>query len=354
MVGLYISSTESFSGKTALCLGLALRFRDEGFKVGYFKPVNTAVRRLKGQAFDEDAAFIQKVLDLPEPAEVLSPLFLDEPTRDAILRDKRPDLESRLKEVYTNLAIGRDIIVIEGGGHINQGFLADLPAYRVAKLLEAKSLIITPYISDFSLDGLLAFRDRLKEGMLGCVLNSVPEEGWARAKEKVIPFLEKQGIAVFAALPRERVLLSISVGQLAEVLGAQILTAAHRSSQLVENLMIGAMSADHALSYFRRVPRKAVITGGDRPDIQLAALETPTSCLILTGNLYPSPLVLGRAEELEVPVLLATQDTLAAVETIERFFGKTSFHQEEKISRFQELLSQHFDFARLYKALGLR
>ena len=58
------------------------------------------------------------------------------------------------------------------------------------------------------------------------------------------------------------------------------------------------------MTYFRRKPNKAVITGGDRADIQLAALETSTRCLILTGNLYPSPAVLNRAEELCVPVLL--------------------------------------------------
>jgi BioD-like phosphotransacetylase family protein len=40
--------------------------------------------------------------------------------------------------------------------------------------------------------------------------------------------------------------------------------------------MVGAMSAENALSYFRRKAHKVVITGGDRPDIQLAALETST------------------------------------------------------------------------------
>lgn len=49
---------------------------------------------------------------------------------------------------------------------------------------------------------------------------------------------------------------------------------------MVEHLMIGAMDVDSALTYFRRKPNKAVITGGDRPDIQLAALETSTKCTI--------------------------------------------------------------------------
>jgi BioD-like phosphotransacetylase family protein len=107
------------------------------------------------------------------------------------------------------------------------------------------------------------------------------------------------------------------------------------------------------LTYFRRKPNKAVITGGDRPDIQLAALETSTKCLILTGNLHPSPIILGRAEEVGVPMILAKQDTLTTVEIIEQFFGKTRFHQEKKIQRFERMLDERFDFDTFYKELKL-
>jgi BioD-like phosphotransacetylase family protein len=117
--------------------------------------------------------------------------------------------------------------------------------------------------------------------------------------------------------------------------------------------MVGAMSVESALAYFRRKPNKAVITGGDRPDIQLAALETSTKCLILTGNLQPNPIIVRRAEDVGVPMVLVRQDTLTTVEKIERFFGKTRFHQEKKVERFEEMLADRFDFARLYQALGL-
>jgi BioD-like phosphotransacetylase family protein len=88
--------------------------------------------------------------------------------------------------------------------------------------------------------------------------------------------------------------------------------------------------------------------------IQLAALETSTCCLILTGNIRPNPLILGRAEEVGVPIILTRHDTMAAVETIETFFGKTRFHQEKKVESFEKLLSEHMDMEALYAALGLR
>jgi BioD-like phosphotransacetylase family protein len=96
-----------------------------------------------------------------------------------------------------------------------------------------------------------------------------------------------------------------------------------------------------------------VITGGDRSDIQLAALETSTRCLVLTGNISPSPLILGRAEELGIPLLISKQDTLSTIEVIQQYFGKIRLHQPRKVERFEALLNERFDFGRLYSELGL-
>ena len=104
----------------------------------------------------------------------------------------------------------------------------------------------------------------------------------------------------------------------------------------------------------RRIPgTKGVVTGGDRSDIQLAALETATHCLILTGHLRPQPEVLRRAEEIGVPVLLVRHNTMQAIEAIEQIFGKTRLGQAKKLQHFETLMEQHFDFARVYEVLTL-
>jgi BioD-like phosphotransacetylase family protein len=169
-----------------------------------------------------------------------------------------------------------------------------------------------------------------------------------------VPELAARGIRVYASLPQERLLLSMTVDEIAQALGADIIGPTDRGDELVENLMVGAMSMDSALSFFRRKPNKAVVTGGDRADIQLAALETSTRCLVLTGNLRPSPLILGRAEELGVPLIIAKQDTLSAVEVIQQYFGKIRLHQPRKVERFEQLLDERFDFGRLFSDLGLK
>jgi BioD-like phosphotransacetylase family protein len=99
-----------------------------------------------------------------------------------------------------------------------------------------------------------------------------------------------------------------------KLLNAEVLTKHPREQALVENMTVGAMTADAALSRFRKYSNKAVITGGDRTDIQLAALETSTTCLILTGNLRPSPLIVKQAEEFGVAILLVRKNTMETIE----------------------------------------
>ncbi|OQY23377.1 MAG: hypothetical protein B6I34_04765, partial [Anaerolineaceae bacterium 4572_32.1] len=69
MRALYVTSTGIFSGKTALCVGLGRRMQQDGFEVGYMKPVSTIARRIKGRIVDEDALFMSEVLGLSEPPD---------------------------------------------------------------------------------------------------------------------------------------------------------------------------------------------------------------------------------------------------------------------------------------------
>ena len=355
MVTLYITSTETFSGKSALCVGLAKRLRCDGFRIGYMKPMSTGVRLAAGLV-DEDAEFFKQTFGLPDSLEDMVPVGITPHTVEAILKgEEETDFVGKLKAAYERIAKGRDVVVLEGGCNLREGHLVGLPMAQVADLLGARELVVIKYNDDLQvLDDALAVRESLGASLIGVVLNAIPRQRMPFVQEAVKPALEERGIPVLAVLPQERLLLSISVGELAEFLSGKILCGEDKVDELVEHLMVGAMSVDSALTYFRRKPNKAVITGGDRPDIQLAALETSTKCLILTGNLRPSPIILGRAEEVGVPMILVRQDTLTAVEVIERFFGKTRFHLDKKVRRFEEMLEDRFDFDRLYDALGLK
>jgi hypothetical protein len=113
------------------------------------------------------------------------------------------------------------------------------------------------------------------------------------------------------------------------------------------------MDVDNAIKYFRRTPNKAVITGSHRSDIQMAALETSTRCIILTGGMYTNDVMLEKAKMTGVPVISVREDTFATVEKIEAVLGKIRIREQKKVLKTREIVKKEFDLKRLLSDLGL-
>jgi hypothetical protein len=261
---------------------------------------------------------------------------------------------NRVKAASSKAGEGQDILILEGGGSLREGYVMGLPTPQVAEALESQVLVIVRYRDEIRLlDDTLAARFRLGKSMCGVIINRVPADEAHFVEDFARPYIEAQDIPVFGILPEQRSLAALTVDELLKVLSVTILTQKASLDRPIETLTVGAMTAEAALSRMRKQRNKAVITGGDRTDIQLAALETSTSCLVLTGNLQPSPLIIKQADDLGVPVLLVRENTMEAVEAIDRIFGKTRLGQAVKLAQFQQMLSENVDLERLYGLMGL-
>lgn len=351
MVTLYVMSMEQFSGKTAVCLGLATKMASEGFRVGYMKPVVMAFKSPEGA--DVDTSLMKRSLKLEEPMESLTPVVIDGRALEQVYGETLGDLSPRVSEAFEVVSRDKDVVVVEGLNGLSEGISIGLDNKSMASILDARCLLVAKGAGEHMVDEVLAVEKALGDRLLGVVLNSVPRGTMEFVTETLTPFIARRGIKVYAVLPEDRLLTSAAVGELVERLGGKVIAGHNKMNELVENVMVGAMSAEHALNYFRRRPNKVVITGGDRADLQLAALETSTKCLVLTGDLYPHPMILGRAEELGVPVVLVSQDTLGAVDLIDKVFTEVRFHQDKKIKRFFGMLATSFNYEALKQDLGL-
>lgn len=356
MKSLYVTSVEHFSGKTAVCLGLGKRLQADGYRVGYIKPLSLQPWQVEGHTADEDAGFVKEILGLEAPAWELSPVVLTpELLRQHLLGNADINLMDQVKAAIERASVNKDLLLLEGGGSLREGYIAGLPTPAVAAAVSSNVLAIVKYLDDVRvLDDALATQARLGESLTGILINRVPMHADGFVTNTVVPYLENHAIPVFGVLPDSHSLSALTVGEIVDVLTAEVLTKYYRPQATVENLTVGAMTAEAALSRFRKYSRKAVITGGDRTDIQLAALETSTTCLILTGNLHPSPLVLKQAEEFGVTVILVRSNTMETIEKIEGIYGKTRLGQTNKLREFQNLMDEHLNYERLYKMIGLR
>lgn len=356
MKSLYITSVEPYSGKTAVCLSLGRYMQGRGLNVGYLKPISTQPwRSPEGKLADEDAIFVHNVLGLEGDAFDSAPIIITPSTlREHLQGVQTQDMVKTIEAAAKRAGKDKDLLLLEGGASLREGYAIGLSNLRVAEILAAPAIVVVPFRGELCLlDDVLTARFRLGEQLLGVILNRVTEDGADFVQDYAIPFLETKGIRVFGSLPSTPRLSALSVGELIDVLDAEVLTKHLDPDALAETLTVGAMTAEAALHRFRRYQNKAVITGGDRTDIQLAALETSTVVMILTGNLRPSPLIIQQAESLNVPILLVNQNTMETIELVERSLGKTRLGQPEKMETFLTLMKENVRLDEIWEGLGL-
>ncbi len=348
MIPIFIASTRSYSGKTFIALGLALKLIEQGYKVGYIKPIGKTPVKIGKNVFDADALFIKEALSLSDPLPVISPFVLSYEIQNLIFRGKVRDIKGKIMAAFKSLK-NKDIVLIGGAADLFDGAALNIHALSLIGEMKARALIVESWIGDGSMDSLIGASRLLGKSFTGGVINKVPANSLIHAKDAVKPFIEKKGVKVFGIFRKDSLLESFTVLQLNEIVHGKVLCCEDRLNEFVEHLSIGAMDVDSALNYFRRIPNKAVITGAHRSDIQLAAMETSTKCIILTGGLYTNDVVLGKAQSKGIPIISVKEDTFTTVDRIEAVIGKTRIRDQVKINRVKEFIDRGFDIKRFIR-----
>ena len=334
MVALYVISSEIAAGKTAICAGVGKHLLRDGKKVGFIKPIIADTKNLTIEGTDSDVLFMKHILALDEPVDCLCPVISDQ-----------NNLVNSIKEAYTKVSLGKDVVIVEGIGEQSQA------SYQIVEALDARVIIVEGYSKDLP-KVKNSYKD-FGEYLLGIVLNKVPRSRLDYLHNFLSTQFGEAGVNILGVLPEDRALFTLTVGELAEHIQGEILNSAEKSVELVENFMLGAMCLDPGAEYFGRKANKAVVVRGERPDMQLAALETSIRCLVLSGNTAPIPAALYGAEDKKIPIILAKEDTIGTVTSIEDALGKTRFNQEKKLPKLTEIMEQHFNFQALYQGLDL-
>jgi BioD-like phosphotransacetylase family protein len=348
----YIASTQGGGGKTTLSVGLCLALRNRGINAGYFKPVGTLAARTGDRLVDEDARFVAGLLGLDDSPGDICPVVLDEDALHDVLEGSEVAAMGRVEAAYARVAKGKDMLVCEGLGEIWQGRFLETSGTDVVKRLGLATILVAKFAGARLLDDICYVKDALQESMLGVIFNMVPESRLAVVKGDYTRFLDKSGIASYGALAADSRLSAVSVGDIAVGLGGKFVCGEDHRDLLAETYLIGAMSSEHALDYFRATPNKIVIVGGDRSEIVMAALDTATVAVVLTGSFVPGASVVARAEEAGVPLIAVAGDTVQAADGMRRLFGRLPVKDRSKIDLVAAIIAEQVDLDRLVADLG--
>lgn len=356
----FIAATRQNDGKTTTSLGLLAALQKHFPRVGYIKPVGQRFVAVDEDKIDEDTVLMDKVYQLNCPLPAMSPIAIEPDfTRKYLQTSNNEVLVRKIQKAFDRVSWEKDFVLCEGSGHAGVGSVFDLSNAQVAKVLGAKAIIVTQGgigkpIDEVSLNQALFQKEGVE--IIGVIVNKVLPEKLDFITEFAKRGLKRKGLDLLGVLPYRPVLSSPTIDLIREELGAARLNEVAGSNNIVESIVVGAMSPQNALRHFK--DGALVITPADRDDLILAigtALskgQAHALCgLILTGDLQPSAAVVEAVKRMPFPVLQAPMETYQAASKVHDVTVKTRPDDTTKISVIRDLIAQHVDVERIIQAL---
>lgn len=318
---LIIASDSPGAGKTAATLALAHIANESGRKTSAFKPF------LLSEDDPDQAVFAQ----LANPAPDGWPIQIGDsgPTRDDIAAAAHP---------LSVAAAGDNPVIIE--------IPSEMGADRVAELAnawDANVLLVAAYRRDLRASDLSAWQSALGDRLAGVLVNGLTRYLGTEANDNLLPSLEETGMSLLGLIPEDRFMLSVSVDEIRDGLNGRYVVEEGDLNAPVEVFQVGCMSLDPGELRFGLYDNNAVVVRGDRPDIQMSALDSSISCMVLTGGIEPIEYITYEAGEEEVPVMVVETDTDSTMYALNEVTTGARMNSSAKVHRFAELLRTRAD-----------
>ena len=116
--GLFITGTDTGVGKSLITGGIAAILREQGLKVGVFKPIASGCRHEREGLVSDDTEFLAMCADADYPLSVITPVTYKTPAApvtSAAIEGYSVDYEA-IASAYRYLCESNDVVLVEGIG----------------------------------------------------------------------------------------------------------------------------------------------------------------------------------------------------------------------------------------------
>jgi len=358
---IYIAGTGQHSGKTLVSLGLVAALRERGLKVRYMKPVGQRAVQVGDIQVDEDVVLIKSVYDMPCEPQDANPITIPSGFTTDFVREtrSREPLIEKILAGFARVSEGADLVVVEGTGHAGVGSVIGLGNAQVASILGAGVVIVTGGglgrpIDEYTLNR-AQFDD---EGcrVIGMVANKFLPEKVDELGPLLGDWLSQHSARLLGIIPYEPMLAEITMQQIADEMGAEVIHGAGNLNRRITECIIGAEPA-HRLLYSLH-PGVLAIIPGDRDDLVLAAVSceelTPEMAgaigICLTSGILPHQSVMRIIARSKAPVIAIDAGTYQVASEISDLVAKVLPSDAEKIETGKRLVSENLDLDALLEA----
>ena len=365
MKRVYVAATRQHDGKTTVSLGLYKAACERGYRTCFIKPVGQRYVEVGAEQVDEDAVLFKRALLAEGAIKSLSPITLPRGFTSRYIFDRRPEtVQGPILDAMDSLAREHDLAIIEGTGHAGVGSVIDASNAQVARLVEARCLMVVEGGIGRCIDELCLNRalfDQTGVPVIGAIINKVYQEKYDRISATVRQGLANNGIECLGVIPFHRDLTYPTMLQVLEELGCEVLCGGVHMGNRVKDIVVAAMSPQNMIRYL--TDGCLVIVPGDRVDNILASINAHLMTergsapriagMLLTGGFVPHLSIVNILCEVDVPVLLAECDTATASFDVRSLVPKITERDADKISLAERTVREHVDVDRVFSAVGM-
>ena len=252
------------------------------------------------------------------------------------------NITDTIPQMIKNLETKPDINIIESGEELSSDSISKLNS-----ALNTQVLAITDYPQATDTEKIKEWIDTLESNFSGLIINKLPQYRKTTLNNDILPSLESSKISVLGTIPENRNLISASIDDISQLLGGELIDNGAPTNSLIEYFLVGTFGMDNGVEYFKTRNKAVAIIRADRPDVQMAALHSGISCLILTNDINPIEYVLNEAQELETPIILAKLSTEETMEKLEAISQYSSLNHKEKLMTFSSMMESSVDLSNI-------
>ena len=360
---IFVAATSQNDGKTSCSIGLLHGLQRMAGAVSFMKPVGQRYVVIGDEQVDEDAVLIKRIYNLQTTLKDMNPIavpkyftreYLDDP--DSLY----PGMLKAIEESYTRVAAGNDMVVLEGTGHAGVGAVFDMSNAHVARILQAKVVLVTPGgigqpIDEVAVNRCLFEREGVE--VIGIIANKVLPSKLDQTRHYLTKALDRMGMTLFGAIPYAPRLTWPTIQQVVNTMKARVINGHELLDNTIAEVVVGAMTPHNALSFIR--DKTLLIVPGDRDDLVFAAASLDAlredihlAGILFTGGILPQPQTLDLLSRTKIPAALVDRPTYEAATRVQKMTVKIQVSDEEKIALAEQMVNEHVDLERLYAALG--
>ena len=337
MKKIFISSTGVRSGQSlaAWCVGEMLH--SQGLRIGFFKPFVTRPVSHNGQIIDNDALLMKEYFNLPEELTLLSPVIPEGVPGDEVAREEQL---MRIDECYEKVQKEKDALIIMGSEKIfHEQDSPYLPDGILVNKFNAPVLLLDKFQNEnMSMYSVLAIDSFLNDMVKFVFVNQIPLESMQAAYNKLVPFFRKRGTPIIFLVPYDRILTSLTVRNIVDIIQGNVLTGENRLDNLVESTSIGSSNLKGSLFLFRKIYNKIILLGLDADSLNAPLLAPKVTGILLTGGKIPAPIIVNTCGDLGIPLAVSPFDTFVTMEKIQKQQTHITHKDVYKLKRFVQLL----------------